>query len=428
MRFSSLVAVLAALCQVQKAAAWDDIILPPVYSDPSLPERLLILMPGGLVPNHHYKLTGQAIQNATVGVRLTVVVPEVFQKLCIISCTAKQECSVLKNRVDAAVAKSSFKGTNPKEDTFLAGHSLGATCASYLVQGYNYEFAGLMEFGGYVDMTGPGSIANFSIPLLHMAGEVDGGAARPSTMAGLYEQSKAYADSHSIEDALKMKPVHVLEGLDHSDFCPGFFVTKTKDCKSEVEQDAALATIGEVAAAFLHLHTPTSDATKAAAMAVMKKRLAFTLEMVQPYLTAFQLEKGQLASPPSGVPAGPWCNVAAETIVGLSTADASKLKVDACKLITTGLHDFEHQHSKHTITPDGKLDVDCFSAVEAPPKSIDALSPPRLPPFGPRYFSCSARAVLRAPEETLTIRASPYLAAAVSRSDAVSLARRKCDR
>merc|ERR1711968_125224 len=109
--------------------------------------------------------------------------------------------------------------------------------------------------------------------------------------------SQAFAKTHGWGEALKLKPVQVLEGLDHSDFCPGFFVTKTKDCKSEVEQDVALAAIGEVAAAFLHLHTPTSDATKAAAMAVMKKRLAFTLEMVQPYLTAFQLEKGKLASP-----------------------------------------------------------------------------------------------------------------------------------
>jgi len=290
--------------------------------------------------------------------------------LCIITCPFTKTCSVLKSRVDAAVAKSGFSGTNPKEDTFLAGHSLGATCANYLVQAYNYEYAGLMEFGGFVDMTGDGSVANYSIPVLHMAGELDGGGARVSTLAGLYEQSKSYAQSHGWEDALKSKPVHVLEGLDHSDFCPGFFVAKVHDCKSEVTQDVALATIGTAAGAFLHLHSPTSAVTKANAMATMKKMLNFTQEMVEPYLTAFHLEKGQLASPPNGIPAGPWCAVAQHEIFGLSAADAGKLKVEPCTLITAGLHQFEHQHTNYTILPDGSLDVTCYSDVEAPSSSI----------------------------------------------------------
>jgi hypothetical protein len=88
--------------------------------------------------------------------------------------------------------------------------------------------------------------------------------------------------------------------------------------------------------------------------------------MVTPFLTAFQLEKAALTSPPSGVPAGPWCNVAQQKIVGLSAADASKLKIEPghCKLITDGLHQFEHQHTNYTVLPDGTLDVTCFSAVE----------------------------------------------------------------
>jgi len=347
------------------AVAREDIILPPLSSDPSLPERLLIFLPGGLVPNEHYKLTGQAIQNATTGLRLTVVIPEVFRNLCIISCPNKRVCSPLKSRIDAAVAKSGFKSKDPKVDTFVAGHSLGATCANFLAQGYNYEFAGLLEFGGFVDLTGEASIANLTIPVLHMAGEVDGGGARVSTLAGLYAQSKAYADSHTMEAALKLKPVQILEGLDHSDFCPGFFVTKTKDCKSEVTQDVALATIGEVASAFLHLNTPTPDATKATAMAVMKTRLSFTQEMADPFLVAFKLEGEQLTSAPAGVPAGPWCNVAQMKIAGLSAADASKFKTKPgyCKLITTGLHQFEHQHTNYT-TANGNLETTCFSAIE----------------------------------------------------------------
>eukprot|EP00931_Biecheleriopsis_adriatica_P063485 TRINITY_DN3845_c0_g2_i2.p1 TRINITY_DN3845_c0_g2~~TRINITY_DN3845_c0_g2_i2.p1 ORF type:complete len:534 (+),score=112.95 TRINITY_DN3845_c0_g2_i2:45-1604(+) len=366
MRCSCLLLSLAVLGWAQ---ADEDIILPPVQSNASLPERLLVLIPGGLVPNEHYKLTGEAIQKATTDLRLTVVIPQVFQRLCIITCTNKKLCSPLKSRIDEAVAKSGFKSQDPTQDTFLAGHSLGATCANYLAQGYSYEFAGLLEFGGFVDLTGDASVANFSIPVLHMAGELDGGGARVSSLAGLYGQAKSYAESNGWEQALKMKPVHVLEGLDHSDFCPGFFVTKTKDCKSEVSQDAALEAIGAAASAFLHLHSPTSDATKAAAMATMQKLLKFTQEMCEPFLVAFELEGKQLASPPSGVPAGPWCEVGQQVIAGLPSADADKLKVEPCTLITAGLHQFEHQHTNYTVSG-GSVEVTCFSAVEPSKQSI----------------------------------------------------------
>jgi hypothetical protein len=349
-------------------AADEDIILQPVVTDASLPERLMIFMPGGLVSNSYYKLTAQAIQNATTGLRLTVVIPAVFQKLCIIQCPFTKTCSPLKATVDAAVAKSGFKSTNPKEDTFLAGHSLGATCANYLVQAYNWEYAGLLEFGGYVDMSGDGSLPNYSIPVLHMAGELDGGGARPGTLAGLYGEFKSYAGANGWDVALKLKPVQILEGLDHSDFCPGFFVTKVKDCKSEVTQDVAMARIGAVASAFLHLNSPTSDATKEAAMAVMVKQLGFTRELSEPYLTAFQLESGATELP-SG-PSGPWCETAQKNIVGLSAGDKSKLKVQPCTLITGGLHEFEHQHTNYTTLSDGQLEVTCFSAVEARGASI----------------------------------------------------------
>jgi len=196
-----------------------------------------------------------------------------------------------------------------------------------------------------------------------MTGEVDGGGARVSTFAALYEHSKKLAGTRGWDVALAQKPVQVLEGLDHSDFCPGLFVTAIKDCKSEVTQDVALATNWQVSVAFLHLNSPLPEATTTTAMAVMKYRLMFTQVMVEPFLAAFQLEKGALASPPAGMPKGSWCQMASETIVGLSAADHSKFNVEPCKLITTGLHDFEHQHTKYSVR-DGKLGVDCFTAGE----------------------------------------------------------------
>merc|ERR1712147_22350 len=102
-------------------------------------------------------------------------------------------------------------------------------------------------------------------------------------MFWFYKQMLEYAQQHSEEEALRLKPVLVLEGLDHSDFCPGFFVTKIKDCKSEVTQDLALYRIGAGASAFLHLNSPVSPEWKQDAKTTMKAMLAFTRSMCDPY-------------------------------------------------------------------------------------------------------------------------------------------------
>jgi len=211
--------------------------------------------------------------------------------------------------VDEAVAKANFSGTNPGEDTFVAGHSMGSICANSLVKGYGYEFAGLLAFGGYVDKEGPSSLTNYPIPVLHLSGELDGGGARPGKLSLFYSQFKGHVDEHGQEAALALKPVHVLPGVDHSDFCPGFFVTAIKDLKSEVSQQEALESIGRGASAFLHLNSPTSDATKSKAMTVMRDMLGFTEEMCEPYLKAFEIERS-----------GSVCMEAQQVVSGLSSA------------------------------------------------------------------------------------------------------------
>merc|ERR1712107_784079 len=150
---------------------------------------------GAEVPTDNYKLTGQAIQEAATGLRLHVVIPSVFAELCIGYCPSESACGSLVSRVAAAVAKSTFSGTNPQEDTFVAGHSLGATCANFMVTYQQFQYAGLMEFGGYVDMNGTSSLPNYGVPLLHMAGELDGGAARPGKLACFYGRSKTWGEA-----------------------------------------------------------------------------------------------------------------------------------------------------------------------------------------------------------------------------------------
>lgn len=331
-------------------AANEDIVLPPVQTDASLPERLLVFIPGADVPTDNYKLTAQAIQSAATGLRLHVVITSVFAELCIGYCPSEWACDSLKNRVADAVAKSTFTGANPKDDTFVAGHSLGATCANYLVTYQQYQYAGLMVFGGYVDQTGASSLFNYTTPVLHMAGELDGGSARPGTLAFYYGQSRSWGLTHGEKARLTFKPVHVLPGLDQSDFCPGFFVTAVKDLHSEVTQNVALSTIGDGASAFLHLNSPTTETVKSAAMTTMEGMQSFSASMMDPILDAFAQEQG------------PWCKVAQHTIVGLDAADDGKLKVN---LDVVPFSDFVDAHTNYTVQADGNLEVTVVSSSEA---------------------------------------------------------------
>jgi hypothetical protein len=109
-----------------------------------------------------------------------------------------------------------------------------------------------------------------------------------------------------------------------------------------------------------------SEATQADAMSTMNSHLVFTKQMVDGYLKAFDLEKGDRV----GNEFESWCNTAQNTIAGLSADNAPKFKPDPCKLITAGLHEFEHQHTKCNST-NGVLECSCFSAIEPPASSID---------------------------------------------------------
>jgi hypothetical protein len=141
-----------------------------------------------------------------------------------------------------------------------------------------------------------------------------------------------------------------LPGLDHSDFCPGFFVTAIKDLKSEKSQEEALADIATGSAAFLHLNSPVSSDLQAQAMETMRSMLSFTQDMCEPYLQAFEQERS-----------GEWCVRAQAAVSGLSAADAAKLRVQAD---VVDFSNFEHGRVQYEEN-DGGLDVTVVSAFEA---------------------------------------------------------------
>jgi len=326
-----------------------DVILEPRQSDTSLPERLLIFIPGAAVPTEIYRATAEAIQAAATDIRLTIVVPATFQRLCISQCPSSGTCFLLKRAIDSAVAKSNWKGRNSKEDTFVAGHSMGSVCAKSLVTGYGFDYAGLIAFGGYVDKTGESSIPNIPIPVLHLTGEVDGGGARPGRMSLYYRQFKEFSNGAGEKAALVKKPVLVLPGVDHSDFCPGFFVTAIKDLKSEVSQEEALQSIGMATAAFLHVNSPVSSSTSSQALGTLSKMLSFTKEMCEPYLKAFEMESS-----------GSFCKIAQTIVAGVTKQDASRLQVD---VEPVSYDDFSHKAVTYTKAG-SNLKVNVVSSFE----------------------------------------------------------------
>ena len=157
---------------------------------------------------------------------------------------------------------------------------------------------------------------NLTMPVLHLAGKVDGDGARPGKLVYYHNQSKEFGAVYGQEIALQTKPVRVLPGMDHSDFCPGFFVTAIKDIHSEVTQSVSMSTIGQGVSAFLHLNLITDDTIQSDARATMSRRLQFTSSLLEPRLTVLVMEQES------------WCGFSQMQIEGLSSQNAGLLQVE----------------------------------------------------------------------------------------------------
>jgi len=349
------------------AAADEHIVLPPVSTNASLPEKMLLFIPGGKVPNHHYGPTAQAIQKAAAhDLRLWVVVPTVFQNLCIISCSTTGLCAPLHGTVEDALAVAKQKGWKrgkDEEDMWLAGHSLGGVCANTLFQAYSSSsslpYAGVVVMGSYVDETGDHDVTHYPKPVLTLNVELDGGLARPGKTATWWRQHLALSIAKGEEHALTQKPVVILPGLNHSDFCPGFDVPG--DLPAEIDQATATATIGEVVAAFLRLQVaPPSSDVRATALDFMRAQVAWTREFMAPYLKAQEWERNRTDVVDSAEGASPFCARAQHIVAGLLKEDDVRLHVrDGFHVDSSNL---EHCHPNWTVSAEGLAVNSCSHA------------------------------------------------------------------
>ena len=106
--------------------------------------------------------------------------------------------------------------------------------------------------GGYV---ADNNVADYQIPVLTLGAELDGGLARPGYLYNSLISSDTWAANNggiNSQEHVTQKPVVILEGADHSDFCPGFQVPGDV-YPSEITKDVAMSRIGEQVGAFLNI-------------------------------------------------------------------------------------------------------------------------------------------------------------------------------
>jgi len=323
-----------ALAMFHGAMADNHIVLAPKMTDPSLPEKMMLFIPGGGVPNARYVETALAIQEATTQQRLWVTIPSFIGNLCIPLCPTSAVCSPLHVTVEKALSMAVDQGWNrgnDHEDLWLGGHSLGGVCANSLYQAYG-NFAGLVEMASYVDKSGKYSVANYPVPVLTLNAELGYGGDRPGKTSVWWKQHLDFVQEVGEDEALKQKPVVILPGLNHSDFCPGFDVPG--DLPAEVDQATATGVIAEAIAAFFHAQTGDR-----AALTHLRSLKQKTHLWMDPYLQAEAMENTDGVSS--------FCESAAHIQGGLSAADDKHVKVtDTFQTSVIGL---ENCHTAYEV-------------------------------------------------------------------------------
>lgn len=350
--------LLAALAAAGSSMIAEDshIVLPPAGASSKLPTKIAVLITGAHVPNDRYTATAATIQaKVATKMRLWVVIPAipaVYNRFCIDSCPAARSCSPLHQAVEDALDTAmamGWKRTNDEEDMFLFGHSVGGFCANTLFQAYSTPttrpYAALVVMGSYVDEDGPYSLASYPKPVLILNVELDGRNARPGRTALWWRQHEQLVSSKGALPALLEKPVIVLPKLNHSNFCPGFDVPG--DFMAEVSLAEATETVAEVVAAFLFVRMAALKGwVPAEAVMLLRTKIAWTRELLTPFLKAQDMEKDASQVSTSAEGASSFCGQAQHLIAGLAPVDDARL------IVEDGFHgsspQLEHCHPNWT--------------------------------------------------------------------------------
>jgi len=223
----------------------------------------------------------------------------------------------------------------------MGGHSLGTTCADNLIRGYSYDYQAAVMMGGYVKDQ---KVDDYEIPVLTLGAELDGGLGRPGYLYNSVSNSDAWAKNNggvNSQTHVVRKPVVILEGADHSDFCPGFQVPGDI-FPSEITKDVAMSKIGEHVGAFLNIH---AGGAPSEAFKTLQDGQTWTRdELLKPLVDAFETtgERNQVDDI-----SAPWCEKAQKIISGVKSED-DLAKMDLISVYKTEDHPFEDTRTAYT--------------------------------------------------------------------------------
>lgn len=164
------------------------ILAPPTSKGTDLEEALYVMIPGANVATEYYTSPMVAVQEQS-NLRLWVVVPAFTGELCIPTCSSASRCGIFKHTVDAAIQKAVDQGyTGAADKFFMAGHSLGGTCASYYTQANPETVIANIIYGSYVTDQ---RVDSWEVPVLTIGAELDGGLGRPGNLLTSIDYSDA---------------------------------------------------------------------------------------------------------------------------------------------------------------------------------------------------------------------------------------------
>lgn len=307
-------------------------------------DKLMIVLPGGLVPNQHYISLAEKVQEQTSS-RLWVG---------IISCKwTANLCNPLDQgplgvrqmvlkMIDEISKKAGKKFAH--SDIFLAGHSLGGQGAFAFANDFE-NIGGIILWASYVDK----NLVNFNYPILTVGAELNGGQTKLARIALYYSEYEEIANQQGEDYAIKQKPVVIIPGINHSDFCPGFAVKG--DLESELDPDDALEKIAEVSASFLDIHTSSDQGIVDSGMQMIKGALQESKTLSAPFLKARSLEQS-----------GRWCELAQLQIAG----PEFDTRLGINPIIADSAVSFMSGHTDTQLDSSGILNLDIVSYAKYP--------------------------------------------------------------
>jgi len=367
--------VLAAACLSTVAFADDysPILLRSAHSRAGAPDaKLALFVPGGKVPPQDYAPFLQDVLDRTQNTNLFGA---------IVHCGKLNLCDPLgqlPGLIASAIAQAGKELNNGteflSEQIFVMGHSLGGVGARHYADTFDKArgaaaFAGLALFGtqyngDHEDFKGtlgyPMDLNSFPAPLIAVVGELD--------MVPAMGHVGTLVDQWLIMSPQKQanKPLVVVPGMDHSQFCSPFNVSG--DLAPEISNAAARAYAAGATAAWV-------DNVVRPAPALASTLNDFVQNASVPITRAWREA--------SALEAGAWCAEAQKVAIGDLPA-AATARVDMQVVTKTSGASLEHFHTNYTLDPaTGRLGIFIGSYAYYPQNT--SWNPVRL--FGPTYQS-----------------------------------------